>query len=600
MEARKYISKIKPVLAQPSLGKQDIGLAEDLASKLKIPLIFAKLLVARGFTEEEEINKYLSPSLKDGLLPPSQILNLDSFCKQISASSKALNKIAICCDFDVDGLSSGAMLASFFEEIELETKVFVPNRFKQGYGLSTFLVDKAFSWGAKVLICLDFGTSNSTELDYAKSKGMTTIVIDHHHVNQNCSADIFINPCQKGCNFADATLCTAGLTWYAILALVRALEVNIDPKSYLDLAALGTVCDMVPLKGVNRVITKRGLELLGKTRRLGLMALKKILKIEDKVDSYHLGFQIGPRINAAGRMLSGDLVIELLTTKDSNRAMAIAKELDSLNRSRQEEEERMKREAMREIYSMQKLPLGLVVAKESFHTGVIGIVAQRLVENFYRPSVVLGVDEGGANKGEGNNKEGNSKEGSDKTDLAKGAFKGSVRGIRGFNVIQALQECSELLIGFGGHKAAAGLQIAPKNIDAFKVAFNKAVANQLKDADLQPKVHADTDAQISDLSIGVVAELEKLAPFGVGNPGPTLYLQDLQIQKYKVLKEKHLKLELRGKRGIIEGFIWNKSSHPVVSPEACVNLTAKATINEFMGKKSVQLNISSIAKAKNS
>ena len=246
-----------------------------------------------------------------------------------------------------------------------------------------------------LLITVDYGTTNDKELTLAREHGIPTIVIDHHHVETAPPADVFVNPKQEGCNFADATLCAAGLVWYFIAALRKSLPAakELDPREYLDLACLGTICDMVPLIGANRVIALKGLERLNVTRRAGLRALKDVVGIKKEVTCGTVGFGIGPRLNAAGRMVNGELVIQLLTTTDSKKAKRIAKRLHKLNAERQDIERAIKDEAVERVAESATVPDGIVVWDKEFHTGVIGIVAQRLVETFYRPSIVCGEDD---------------------------------------------------------------------------------------------------------------------------------------------------------------------------------------------------------------
>jgi len=399
-------------------------------------------LAARGFTVDERLSQFLSPSLQDGLLPPQSLKNLDEACIRIAQAIERDEIIAITNDFDVDGLSGGAQLCAFLSSVGAKIISFVPDRFSDGYGLNKRIIDDAVASNASLIITVDFGTKNKAELVYARSKGLCSIVIDHHHVGmESCDADIFINPQQKDCGFAEGTLSAAGLCWYLIIGLrkrlTRALEIK--ARDFLDLACLGTVCDMVPLVGVNRVIAKRGLELLTHTKRPGLVALKEVLGINREVRCHDIGFGIGPRINAAGRLISGSVVIELLTTNSATVARRIAKQLHDLNDERQKVEKGVKESADKFIKSGNILPWGMVVWGADFHTGVIGIVAQRLTEEYYRPAAVLGAD-------------------------GEGVFKGSVRSISGISVVSLLEKLEHLLIKYGGHEGAGGFSIEAKNL----------------------------------------------------------------------------------------------------------------------------------------
>lgn len=557
------------------LRKQNTEAAKKISEKFKLNPVTANALAARGYKANKDLENFIKPSLREGLPAPEGLKNLDKACKLIADSIEKNISIAICCDFDVDGLSGGSQLHSFLNLLKVKNKVFVPDRFEDGYGLNEKMIRRISDEGFGLVVCIDYGTTNIKELTLARELGLKSIVIDHHHVGDlKPACDVFINPNQKDCGFAGSILCASGLTWYLLLGLKNYIPQakDIDVKLFLDLACLGTICDMVPLQGVNRVIAKRGLELLTVTKRAGLQALKNVAGFNNQVKCSHVSFGIGPRLNAAGRMIHGDLVIELLTSSDSEECAKLAQQLNRLNLERQETEQRVKDKAVYLINNLEKLPYGLVVHDPQFHTGVIGIVAQRLVEAFYRPSVVLGMDD-------------------------QGIYKGSVRGIKGFSVVEALSAVSAHLLKFGGHEGAGGLSVCSEKLEDFSTAFAIECEKRLSSLDIDPYVEADAAIFLSDLDTGLVNELNNFAPFGIGNPSPVLLLQNLKVKDVRVLKNSHLKVQFSDGKRYLTGFIWKQTEHPELVYGNKVNIAFRPDINSFNGSSDVQANIQAAERA---
>jgi single-stranded-DNA-specific exonuclease len=533
--------------------------------------VVARILAARGFVPGSELQNFISPTLKSGLPKPSELKNLDRASALIAKAHYAGGAIAICCDFDVDGLSGGSIVHDFFNKVGVQSKVFVPDRFLDGYGLNEKTVREIAEQKFAVLLTIDFGTTNVKELTLARSLGLQTVVVDHHHISADPPpADVFINPHQEGCHFAGSIACAAGLAWYLMLGLRRELKAeHLDVKDFLDLACLGTICDMVPLIGMNRVIAKRGLEKLTETNRPGLRALRNVAGIKGAVGCHDVSFGIGPRLNAAGRMVHGELVVELLTTNDSYRADKLARDLNELNLERQETESIVKREAIAQIERLGGADWGLVAWSEEFHTGVIGIVAQRLVEHFYRPAAVMGMD-------------------------SPGIFKGSVRGIKGFSVVEALGAVSEHLIKFGGHEGAGGFSVAADKLEGFRSAFIAECKRRLALTETTPFVDADTDASLAEITVPLVHELKSLAPFGIGNPNPQVRVRGLRVVDVKILKDAHLKVLLSDGQRFISGLMWRHTSHPALTPNAKVDIVFRPEISSFRDSVELQANLQAV------
>jgi single-stranded-DNA-specific exonuclease len=346
-------------------------------------------------------------------------------------------------------------------------------------------------------------------------------------------------------------------------------ESGIDAKSYLELACLGTICDMVPLIGVNRVIAKRGLESLSESKRPGLRALRNVIGVRGNVGCSDVSFGIGPRLNAAGRIVHGELVVELLTTRDSVRADKLARDLNELNAERQVIENAVKEAAIAQIEASGGPSWGLVAWHEDFHTGVIGIVAQRLVEHFYRPSAVMGMD-------------------------SQGIWKGSVRGIKGFSVVEALGAVKQHLIKFGGHEGAGGFSVKAENLESFREAFNLECQKRLENIEIVPYVDADAEATLEECTVPLVRELSNLAPFGMGNPTPVVLVRDLTVKEVRVLKDAHLKVLLSDGRRFIIGLMWRQTSHPALQIGKRVQIACKPDVNTFNGSLELQATLQAV------
>ena len=551
--------------------------AEKISSSYGISPVVSRILAARGFSIGADLENFLNPTLQSSLPAPEKLKNNISAAQLIARHAAQGNSVAICSDFDVDGLSSSALLANFLQEAGIKHETFVPDRFSEGYGLNERIVRAASESGHKLLVALDYGTSNIKEFEIARELGLQTIVIDHHHLSSSGAppCDIFVNPHQPGCGFASAAMCTAGLAFYLLIALRKQIPAaaDIDLRNYLDLCCLGTICDMVPLLGVNRLFALKGLEILSTSKRVGLKALKDVSGISNEVSGYHVGFGLGPRINAAGRMLSGSAVIELLTTEDSIKAKKIATQLNKLNTERQDVEARMKEQAINKILKHPELPYGLAVWDSSYHTGVIGIVAQRLVEYFYRPAIVMGSDQG--------------------------RFKGSVRGVSGFSVVATLQKMERFFTKFGGHTAAGGFSLKNDNVEEFAQAWNSECHEFFKNNPeaLYPHISADTEVNFAELDTVLCEELQKLSPFGMGNPGPQLLVKNLKVKDVQLIKAKHLKATLTEGQRYLPALMWQTARHPQLFSGSNIDIICKPEINAFQSQKNIQLILQAVAAA---
>lgn len=562
--------------------------AEEIASQFKLAILPALVIAARDIGEELELKQFLLPTLKDGLPDPSQMKNLTSAAKRIIEAVKQNDKIAVFSDFDVDGISSAAQLVPFLREIGADVFHYAPNRFSEGYGLSKFAVEKLADLGTKLLVTVDCGATSHEAITFAKNKGLSTVVIDHHQMHGDSPADILVDPAQDGCSFQKHQLCAAGLVWFLLVELRRELSrlqsqgqlLSItqipDPKSFLDLAALGTICDMVPLIGPNRVIAARGIELLERGNRKGLTALKGVSKLSGRMGTGGISFGLGPRINAAGRLADASIAFELLTTNDELRAQELAQAIDKLNTERRNIEEQVKLKCL-DILGNSHNELGaLAVFDTSFHAGVIGIVAQRLVEIFHKPAAVMALGEMLVGR------------------KSVPVIKGSVRSVKGFHVAEALKALAPLLLNHGGHSEAGGFSIEQDKLNEFQLAFSELASKIILPENKIKNLMADAEISFDLIDFVGIEQLEKLQPFGIGNPGPVFITNDVLVESVSVIAEKHLKVKVRQGHYVLTGLCWNFEGNELLRKGETLSIAYTPEFNAYQGTTTVQLNIKEV------
>ena len=491
------------------------------------PPIVARTLAARGHEPGAALDQFLAPKL-DRLPDPRStthgLLHYERGLSLVAAHVARGSAICIATDFDADGTTAGAQLALFLKEIGAPFKYMVPDRFSEGYGLNTRMVDEAFDAKASLIVVFDMGTKNKKEIEYARAKGIDVFVVDHHVSSDiDCPANVLWNPHQPGCGFAGGNLAATGLAFYLVNGLRRKVPGGdwFDLKKAAQLAAIGTLADMVHLSDTNRIIVSYGLnQLSGEHPLIGLRELLEIMNLRGKtVTSGHISYGIGPRINAAGRMEDASTVLDLLTTDDARVAYIAARTIDRLNKARQEAEENVKLSVLQQLSNGGELPPALIVAAPQLHVGVVGIVAQRLVEAFGRPSIVL-------------------------TDDGSGGLKGSGRSVDGFNLIESLERAEHLMTKFGGHPRAAGLSLPRANLDLLKKHLEGDAARTLSPRPA-PVLTVDTVATLEEMTIAAVRGFEKLAPFGTGNPTPMALVENVTIVEVKEINRgKHLRVTL--------------------------------------------------------
>lgn len=492
------------------------------AEQLEISDTIASILWHRGLQSREEMQQYLSPFLRQ-LAPLCEWPGLDESADVLAQGLAEGRQLALWGDYDVDGVTSTALVKSFLAEHGVETLHHLPNRMQEGYGLNTAGVEALYAQGARMLLTVDCGISDHAPIARARELGMTVVVSDHHLPGESLpDAHAICNPRLRECPCP--ALAGVGVAFFLVCALNVRLEkttgTRVDVRSLLDLVALGTIADVVELAGQNRILVKNGLLVLAEGRRIGMAALKEVSGYAPTaaVGAGQVAFGLAPRINAAGRMGRADLALDLLLSDDPETARRLAATLDAMNEERKNEEERIQDAAMRQAET-QLNHNALVLFGEDWHSGVIGIVASRVVEKYYRPTVIL------------------CREGD--------VIKGSARSVSEFHLHEGLTRCADLFVSFGGHKLAAGMSFVPEHLETFRTRFTQVVEESIGTTPLSAHLRVDGDMGFdlaSDFTL--LKELELMQPFGMGNSEPVFASPPLLVKSRRVFARKHLKLEL--------------------------------------------------------
>ncbi len=473
----------------------------------------------------------------------------------------------------MDGITGSALLVENLRSFGAPVDYYIPLRLVDGYGLSGEALERAAESGAKVAVSVDCGVSAREEACLARKLGLDLIITDHHQPPEKLpDALAVINPHRTDCTFPDKGLAGVGVAFMLLVALRSRLRQagwfqgrpEPDLRCSLDLVALGTIADIAPLHGLNRILVKAGLAVLNQGQRPGITALKEVADVKD-VNCGSVGFRLAPRLNAAGRLQDAAQGVNLLLETSPVKAMESARQLDDCNRQRQTIEQQTLDQALEQLAeTYDPAQRSIVLADPEWHSGVIGIVASRLVERFYRPTVLIAVE--------------------------NGIGKGSARSIRGFHLYRALHESSGHLSAYGGHEYAAGLSIPAGNIDSFAAAFEAVAADTLEEDQLQPRHLFDQEVLLEELTPQTVAELECLSPFGVGNPQPQLVARNLRAQQVQVLGDKHLRFIAR-QGGYSQPCIAFGMASRIDELSGEFDLLFTPGINEWRGRSSVQLKV---------
>jgi single-stranded-DNA-specific exonuclease len=563
--------------ALKELVEADVARIEE-ATGLMVPL--ARVLAMRGLKDGGEIDRFLSPKLGH-LSDPYLLPEMEKAVTRIWRALDAGEPILVFGDYDVDGVTSGALLVRVLRELGAKVDGFIPDRLDEGYGLSLDALERCLERHTRgLLITVDCGVNAVESVAVAQAAGLDVIVTDHHEPgDQVARAYAVINP-KLGAERSLHSLAGVGVAFKLAHGLVkqgklagRASAERIDLRHYMDMVALGTVADLVPLVGENRVLVRFGLERMDCTRWAGLRALKDAAGMRGEADTYHLGFQLGPRINAAGRIGQPMEALRLLTTDNAAEARRIADLLNRTNLERRALEQQMAEEAFAEIdsYFEPEHHFGLVVARAGWHPGVVGIVASRVSNHYNRPAIVIGVDE-------------------------MGVGKGSCRSIEGFDLLAGLQACEAQLIQFGGHKMAAGIELSVDQVEPFRAAFGAVVKGALCGLDLTPVQYIDGVLEPHQLNWELMDQLKRLRPFGQRNPEPVWVLMGIEVvEGPRVIGKNHLKFSVHNGRERLEAVAFNYTL--AAFPKGPLDLAFVLKENEWGGRSSLQLQVCDIRAA---
>lgn len=556
-----------------SLKENDIT---NIAREYHIPKIIATILLNRG-VEEDEIPAFIKKSMAD-IINPSLMLDMDKAVDRINAAIDSKEKIVVYGDYDVDGITSTALLFDFLGSQGADVEYYIPDRKDEGYGINIRAVNKFVKQGVKLLITVDCGITAIGETEFAKLQKMDVIITDHHTCKDRLptAAAAILNPKRPDCEYPFDALAGVGVAFKLVLALAvsRGLSSKEIFTKYIDFAALGTVADVVPLLGENRIIVDKGLAALQNPSRVGLKAIMEVAGILGKpVTASTIAFAIAPRLNAAGRVGTATTSVELLLSKDENRAREIALDLDTENKERQQTEKEIFDEALAMIakdanFEKKKV---IVLAHEDWHQGVIGIVASRLCDMYYKPCILISHSNGNG--------------------------KGSGRSIRGFNLFDALSACEKHLIDFGGHAVAAGLNINVSDIEEFTKAINKYADEILTDKDMTPSVEIDCPLSEQSVSLENARLISKLEPFGMSNEKPIFAIAAAEVAAVSTvgLDNKHLRLRAVKNNHVLNCIGFGMGEYAAILKKGdVIHIAFQIDINSYQGNDSVQLLIKDI------
>lgn len=534
----------------------------------------AELLKRKGFACADEVNAFLQPRLR-ALGDPFALPKMAAAVERILAAIDRRERVVLFGDYDVDGVTSLALLGELLRSYGASPDLFLPLRMEEGYGLSPESVARCCEQHQpQLLIAVDCGTSSFAEIAALKGRGIDVVVLDHHEPKTalpDCVA--IVNPkTEPGCNFE--YLCSVGIVFKLCHALLKTRPgPGFDLKANLDLVALGTVADIVPLEKENRLLVQRGMLELARSNRPGLRKLMEVAAVRPPVAAEHIGFRLGPRLNAAGRLANAEKALRLLLTSDESEAAELAALLDAQNRDRQAVERQIYEEAEKQLADRfdPGADAAIVLGSPEWHPGVLGIVASRLARKHHRPAILVAFDSAGLGKGSG-------------------------RSISGFSLVAALDRCAEHLEKFGGHEMAAGLAVHEKNFAAFAAAFRKVARELLSDEDLRPRLHLDHELTFSELNGDLLRWHQALEPFGNANLQPVFFARDVQpAVEPQVLKDKHLVLRLRQKNHFRRAIFFDGALSPLPTPPW--DMAFRVNADEYEGESRLQIQVEALRTA---
>jgi single-stranded-DNA-specific exonuclease len=573
---RDKVWKLKtPSLPAHASGWQAGPITSQLARETCLTPLQAQLLINRGISDGESVRSFMSPQLAD-MADPMMMKGMDEAIATILKSIENKEKITIYGDYDADGLTATALLSNFLSSIDIPVSCYIPNRLKEGYGLNREAIEKIASGGTGLIITVDCGISNGEEIAFAGSLGLKVVVTDHHQIpigfRANCPV---INPHQGGCLFPFKDLAGVGVAFFLAVAIRASLrergwfksKPEPDLKEYLDLVALGTVADRVPLLGQNRILVNSGLVIVASTRWPGINAMKEVANIgTSEITADDLAFRLAPRLNAPGRMGDPEIGLKMLTVRDQHVARDFALEANTMNNQRQNVE----KDILEQIEGLIKTTEGfkdfktLVFVGEGWHKGVLGIVASRLVEKYHRPALVFNIQDGTA--------------------------VGSGRSIDSFNLYVALGQLSHLFERFGGHAHAAGFTLKAENLDNLKSELEALANDTFGDEDLVPTIEVDAEISFNDITHKMIREIKALSPFGEGNPEPLFCARSLKVLGSRIVGDRHLKLRVRQEGKSFEAIGFGLAGKYPLDGKT-INMAFSPELNRWKGYDRIQLRV---------
>lgn len=553
--------------------------AAELAAALRIPPVLAQCLLNRGFESPASITGFLEPRLKY-LADPFLLPDMSAAVDRLFLARNRGESVTVFGDYDVDGVTAAALLLEVLRPLGWTVQCYLPHRMDEGYGLSREAVENCLKkFPASVLLAVDCGSTTVDTVAWLSQRGVDVVVLDHHQVSSPEPAAVaLVNPQRRVAPDTEprfTELCSAGLAFKLAHAIVKRGRQNglpgaqeFDLRHLLDLVALGTIADIVPLTGENRILVSAGLERLNSSARLGLTALKEVARCPGPVGAYEVGFQLAPRLNAAGRLENAQAALGLLLAKDRAQAAALARKLDDCNRERQKIERLMAEQAIEAVRTSFKPDSHFVIVegRQPWHVGVVGIVASRVLQQFYRPTIIIGSD--GLE------------------------WRGSGRSIAGFDLAAALRECNDLLVRHGGHAMAAGLTIEPANLEAFRARLNDLARRALSPDALKRPLRLDAELALSEISEEFLGHLNRLKPTGQGNPPPQFVARGLThhrpLQRMGPEKQ-HVKMWVSDGGSAVEAVWWSAGNASI--PDNRFDLAFAPNVNEYQGRRTVQLKV---------
>lgn len=547
--------------------------AEQLRQQLGISPLLARLLVSRGLQEAAAAEAFLTVRLSEHLRSPMLFRDMGIAADRVLQALARGERIGIHGDYDVDGMSGSAILIRFFRALGHEPNLFIPDRKRDGYGLKESGVRALAEAGTQLMITVDCGGCSHHEIALARQLGMDTVVCDHHQVSGTpLPAVAVLNPIEPDGGFPFQGLCGAGVAFYLCLGVRMRLRERghtdlPDLRRSLDLVTLGTIADIVPLVEENRVLVKHGLRELMQSGLPGIVALKEVSKVTT-MSCGAVGFRLAPRLNAGGRLSDARRGVELLTTNDPEQARRLALALDDENRARQEIEREILADALTRLERdpQRDERCTIVLASEDWHPGVIGIVAARLVERFHRPTVLIALDR------------------------ASGVGRASGRSIAGVDLYAAFRSCSAHLLGFGGHRMAAGLTIAGECVSEFAQAFDASVRASTSTSSFVPEIWVDSELSLAELNHQLLAEVQRLEPFGAGNPEPLFLLRGVEVGARRIVGENHLRVLLRQENRVLNA-IGFRMAEAAIEERARIDILCSVQVNDWDGGSTLDTHI---------